>query len=198
MHRYGGLGNQRYPIGFSGDVMSSWASLAFQVRVRVRVRVRVSTNPNPNPNQLWLQLGALGRALHARRAIVHAWAAWVARRRRRPPLAAHVAAHLAALRAVACLRAGGVMRGWRKLRAAGRQWARLRRAARAALFRHELRALRTWAAEAAARRLRRHVLTVWLGGVRPEHLGLGLGLGLWLGLGIGCRRHMSSPSGWAG
>ena len=24
MHRYGGLGNQRYPIGFSGDVMSSW------------------------------------------------------------------------------------------------------------------------------------------------------------------------------
>jgi alpha-glucosidase (family GH31 glycosyl hydrolase) len=30
MHRYGGLGNQRYPIGFSGDVMSSWASLAFQ------------------------------------------------------------------------------------------------------------------------------------------------------------------------
>ena len=28
--RYGGLGNQRYPIGFSGDVMSSWASLAFQ------------------------------------------------------------------------------------------------------------------------------------------------------------------------
>jgi len=40
MHRYGGLGNQRYPIGFSGDVMSSWASLAFQVRVRVRVRVR--------------------------------------------------------------------------------------------------------------------------------------------------------------
>ena len=30
MHRYGGLGNQRYPIGFSGDVMSSWASLRFQ------------------------------------------------------------------------------------------------------------------------------------------------------------------------
>lgn len=30
MHRYGGLGNQRYPIGFSGDVTSSWRSLAFQ------------------------------------------------------------------------------------------------------------------------------------------------------------------------
>ena len=30
MHRFGGLGNQRYPIGFSGDVTSSWASLAFQ------------------------------------------------------------------------------------------------------------------------------------------------------------------------
>jgi hypothetical protein len=119
--------------------------------------------------QLWLQLGALGRALHARRAVAHAWAAWVARRSRRPPLAAHVEAHLAARRAVACLRAGGVMRGWRKLRAAGRQWARLRRAVRAALYRDELRALRTWAAEAAARRLRRHVLTVWLGGVRPEH-----------------------------
>jgi alpha-glucosidase (family GH31 glycosyl hydrolase) len=30
MHRWGGMGNQRYPIGFSGDVTSSWASLAFQ------------------------------------------------------------------------------------------------------------------------------------------------------------------------
>ena len=30
MHRWGGLGNQRYPIGFSGDVTSSWSSLAFQ------------------------------------------------------------------------------------------------------------------------------------------------------------------------
>ena len=30
MHRWGGLGNQRYPIGFSGDVTSSWESLRFQ------------------------------------------------------------------------------------------------------------------------------------------------------------------------
>ena len=30
MHRWGGLGNQRYPIGFSGDVTASWESLAFQ------------------------------------------------------------------------------------------------------------------------------------------------------------------------
>ena len=30
MHRYGGLGNQRYPIGFSGDVAAVWESLAFQ------------------------------------------------------------------------------------------------------------------------------------------------------------------------
>ncbi|MFN8300084.1 MAG: glycoside hydrolase family 31 protein [Chitinophagales bacterium] len=29
-HRYGGLGNQRYQIGFSGDVMISWKSLAYQ------------------------------------------------------------------------------------------------------------------------------------------------------------------------
>lgn len=28
--RWGGLGNHRYPIGFSGDTTSSWASLAFQ------------------------------------------------------------------------------------------------------------------------------------------------------------------------
>jgi len=28
--RWGGLGNQRYPIGFSGDTVVSWASLAFQ------------------------------------------------------------------------------------------------------------------------------------------------------------------------
>ena len=28
--RWGGLGNHRYPIGFSGDSVSSWASLAFQ------------------------------------------------------------------------------------------------------------------------------------------------------------------------
>jgi alpha-glucosidase (family GH31 glycosyl hydrolase) len=29
-HRWGGLGNHRYQIGFSGDVISSWASLTFQ------------------------------------------------------------------------------------------------------------------------------------------------------------------------
>jgi alpha-glucosidase (family GH31 glycosyl hydrolase) len=29
--RYGGLGNQRYPTGFSGDVLHSWQSLGFQV-----------------------------------------------------------------------------------------------------------------------------------------------------------------------
>ena len=28
--RWGGLGNQRYPIGFSGDTVVSWSSLAFQ------------------------------------------------------------------------------------------------------------------------------------------------------------------------
>eukprot|EP01084_Bolivina_argentea_P023373 43597_1 len=30
LSRYGGLGNQRYPHGFSGDVKHSWTSLAFQ------------------------------------------------------------------------------------------------------------------------------------------------------------------------
>jgi alpha-glucosidase (family GH31 glycosyl hydrolase) len=29
-HRWGGLGNHRYQIGFSGDVATSWESLAFQ------------------------------------------------------------------------------------------------------------------------------------------------------------------------
>jgi len=29
-HRYGGLGNHRYQIGFSGDTLSTWNSLAFQ------------------------------------------------------------------------------------------------------------------------------------------------------------------------
>lgn len=29
-HRYGGLGNQRYQIGFSGDVIINWKSLAYQ------------------------------------------------------------------------------------------------------------------------------------------------------------------------
>jgi alpha-glucosidase (family GH31 glycosyl hydrolase) len=29
-HRWGGLGNHRYPIGFSGDTYTSWESLAFQ------------------------------------------------------------------------------------------------------------------------------------------------------------------------
>ena len=29
-HRYGGLGNHRYQIGFSGDTISTWDSLAFQ------------------------------------------------------------------------------------------------------------------------------------------------------------------------
>ena len=31
-HRWGGLGNHRYQIGFSGDVVSVWESLAFQPR----------------------------------------------------------------------------------------------------------------------------------------------------------------------
>jgi len=31
-HRWGGLGNHRYQIGFSGDSYSTWASLAFQPR----------------------------------------------------------------------------------------------------------------------------------------------------------------------
>ena len=126
--------------------------------------------------RLWLQLGDLGRALHARSAVVHAWTVWVARRPSRPPLAAHVAAHLAALRAVACLRAGGLMCGWRKLRAGGREWGRVKRAVRGVVFRQEFRALRAWVAEAAARRRRRHVLTVWLGGVRTQHLTLTLTL----------------------
>lgn len=30
VHRWGGLGNHRYPIGFSGDTISVWDSLAFQ------------------------------------------------------------------------------------------------------------------------------------------------------------------------
>nr|AIG55715.1 secreted protein [Thraustotheca clavata] len=30
LHRFGGLGSHRYPVGFSGDVEASWASLAFQ------------------------------------------------------------------------------------------------------------------------------------------------------------------------
>ena len=30
-HRWGGLGNHRYQIGFSGDVVSSWESLTFQI-----------------------------------------------------------------------------------------------------------------------------------------------------------------------
>ncbi len=29
-HRWGGLGNHRYQIGFSGDTLSVWESLAFQ------------------------------------------------------------------------------------------------------------------------------------------------------------------------
>ena len=29
-HRWGGLGNHRYQIGFSGDTISVWDSLAFQ------------------------------------------------------------------------------------------------------------------------------------------------------------------------
>ncbi|RHY58693.1 hypothetical protein DYB34_001886 [Aphanomyces astaci] len=30
LHRFGGLGNHRYPLGFSGDVVPSWQSLQFQ------------------------------------------------------------------------------------------------------------------------------------------------------------------------
>lgn len=30
LHRFGGIGNHRYPVGFSGDVFASWESLRFQ------------------------------------------------------------------------------------------------------------------------------------------------------------------------
>ncbi|MBD3408645.1 MAG: DUF5110 domain-containing protein, partial [Ignavibacteriales bacterium] len=32
LHRWGGLGNHRYQIGFSGDAKGTWESLAFQIR----------------------------------------------------------------------------------------------------------------------------------------------------------------------
>ncbi len=35
LSRWGGLGNHRYQIGFSGDTHSNWQSLQFQVKMTV-------------------------------------------------------------------------------------------------------------------------------------------------------------------
>ena len=118
---------------------------------------------------LWLRLGALGCARFARSAVMHAWGFWTARYR----------VHEAVRRAVDYLRAGGLVRGWRKLRAGGREWARVQLAVRSAVGRHEGRALRAWLGfghgYARQRRLRLHALDVWLGGVRRKHLTHALG-----------------------
>ena len=76
MHRWGGMGNQRYPIGFSGDVTSSWASLGFQpsfTSMAANVNFGYWSHdvggfyepPEPELYVRWVQLGALSPIFRA-------------------------------------------------------------------------------------------------------------------------------------
>lgn len=69
LHRFGGLGNHRYPLGFSGDTYTSWATLAFQPYFSVMASNigfgywshDIGGFQNPTPPELlvrWVQWGA--------------------------------------------------------------------------------------------------------------------------------------------
>ena len=62
MHRWGGLGNQRYPIGFSGDVTASWESLAFQPHFTASAANVTSRRPSNSHGPSSLDEGAKQRA----------------------------------------------------------------------------------------------------------------------------------------
>ncbi|WPQ65547.1 glycoside hydrolase family 31 protein [Chitinophaga sancti] len=68
-HRWGGLGNHRYQIGFSGDSRSTWASLAYQPYFTATasnvgygywshdIGGHVADNPDPELYLRWIQFG---------------------------------------------------------------------------------------------------------------------------------------------
>ena len=74
-HRWGGLGGHRYPIGFSGDTVSTWDSLAFQPRFTATasnvgfgywshdIGGHVPGDVSPELFTRWVQWGALSPVL---------------------------------------------------------------------------------------------------------------------------------------
>ncbi|KAL5486960.1 hypothetical protein EMCRGX_G019505 [Ephydatia muelleri] len=69
LHRWGGLGNHRYQVGFSGDVVPSWGSLDFQVYFTLKATNvgygywshDLGGHTQPSPPELytrWVQWGA--------------------------------------------------------------------------------------------------------------------------------------------
>lgn len=80
-HRWGGLGNHRYPIGFSGDMHSSYASLAYQTYFTATASnvgygywshdVGGHIQPGPNDPELylrWIQFGVFSPILRTHSA----------------------------------------------------------------------------------------------------------------------------------
>ena len=74
-HRWGGVGGHRYPIGFSGDTVSTWDSLAFQPRFTATaanvgfgywshdIGGHVPGDVSPELFTRWVQFGALSPVL---------------------------------------------------------------------------------------------------------------------------------------
>lgn len=74
-HRWGGLGNHRYQVGFSGDSFSTWEALAFQPRFTATasnvaygwwshdIGGHQGEDPDPELYLRWLQFGALSPIL---------------------------------------------------------------------------------------------------------------------------------------
>ncbi len=75
LHRWGGLGNHRYQIGFSGDSFSTWDALAFQPQFTATaanvgygwwshdIGGHQGEDPDPELYLRWLQFGALSPVL---------------------------------------------------------------------------------------------------------------------------------------
>jgi alpha-glucosidase len=74
-HRWGGLGNHRYQVGFSGDVVSAWESLAFQPTFTATaanvgfgywshdIGGHMGGAPTPEMYTRWIQFGAFSPVL---------------------------------------------------------------------------------------------------------------------------------------
>lgn len=79
-HRWGGLGNHRYQIGFSGDTRSTWASLAYQPYFTATagnvgygywshdIGGHVADNPDPELYLRWIQYGVFSPVLRTHSA----------------------------------------------------------------------------------------------------------------------------------
>ena len=79
-HRWGGLGNHRYPVGFSGDTYSTWSSLAYQPYFTATagnvgygywshdIGGHIAADPDPELYLRWIQYGVFSPILRTHSA----------------------------------------------------------------------------------------------------------------------------------